>query len=304
MSITFTKMHGMGNDFVVVDGFIESFEPTPAEVAAICDRHLGIGADGVIIVRPARQGSSAHGFMDYINADGSLAQMCGNGVRVTAKFLVDRGYADASGAVTVDTRAGVKRVDVTVGEHGRVSRARVNMGAPILAAEKVPVLATSVGGFITLSLMTPWGAVTAVAVSMGNPHAVIFLDADGLAGELFDGEPALSTLDVDTLGAYLEQHPAFPEHTNVEFAVVNADGREIDMRVFERGVGETLACGTGACATLVAACLTGRAGRSARLNLLGGQLSIDWTESGDVHKTGPASTTYEGRWPALSPATA
>lgn len=294
MAYSFTKMHGLGNDFIVIDGMTSPIDLSSDDVSAMCDRHRGIGADGVIIVRPGEE----DGFMDYRNADGSLAQMCGNGVRVTAKFLVDHGYLPPGrDSLRIGTRAGLKEVRFeTAG--GKLSHATVNMGQPILEPTLIPVHApvdSDHGGVPyvgALTIPTPWCPATVTCVSMGNPHAVWFVDLESMPDELVRGD-RLDSLDLSAIGPYLESHTVFPEKANIEFVTVEPDG--LHMRVYERGVGETLACGTGACAVLVAAYLTGRTGPSSAVHLPGGTLHIDYREDG-VHMTGPASTVFHGTW--------
>lgn len=301
MRLSFTKLHGLGNDFVVVDDRTRSIELTPAQVQHICDRHFGVGADGVILVRPSERSSCA-GYMHYINSDGTLAQMCGNGVRCFAKFLVDNGIVDpAAGSLVADTLAGPRPITFTVDERGELDTATVDMGAPILDPALVPVDAAAnavsaqdVPYVRELPLESPWGTFRFTCVSMGNPHAVCFLDdLEALDGALFHtGTRTLAALDLDRIGAFYECHDAFPEKTNVEFAVVGTDG--IEMRVYERGCGETLACGTGACATNVAAALTGRASCENDVRLRGGTLHIAWADDNHVFMTGAARESFRG----------
>ena len=301
MRLSFTKLHGLGNDFVVVDDRTRSIELTPAQVQHICDRHFGVGADGVILVRPSERPSCA-GYMHYINSDGTFAQMCGNGVRCFAKFLVDNGIVDpAAGSLVADTLAGPRPISFTVDERGELDTATVDMGAPILNPALVPVDASAnavsaqnVPYVRELSLESPWGTFCFTCVSMGNPHAVCFLDdLDSLDDALFPArERTLAALDLDRIGAFYERHDVFPEKTNVEFAVVGADG--IEMRVYERGCGETLACGTGACATNVAAALTGRASCENDVHLRGGTLHISWADNDHVFMTGAARESFRG----------
>lgn len=279
----FEKMHGLGNDFIVIDGMEGDPGLDRAQVPALCDRHTGIGADGVIIVR---RSEGADGFMDYINADGTYASMCGNGVRVTAKFLVDHGYVSPTGSCVIDTRAGQRQITYTTSD-GLLAEATVDMGAPILQASQVPAVADMSAGYGVVEIETAWGQARLVTVSMGNPHAVWFLDPT-LASTPAD----LASLDIAGVGAFLESHEAFPEKANIEFVVPRPDG--LHMRVFERGVGETLACGTGACAVQVAAHLAGIATRAGNVHLPGGTLHIDWTGT-TVLMTGPAATVYLGR---------
>ena len=302
MELTFAKLHGLGNDFIFVDDFDCTVELTDEQVAGLCDRHFGIGADGIILVRPGVSDGAA-GYMHYINSDGSLAQMCGNGVRCTAKYLIDRGHVPAGAtSLVVDTLAGPKPISFEVDGAGRMTLATVDMGAPILEPSHVPVNApadavapdgTPYAGAVTLE--SPWGPFEFTCVSMGNPHAICFIDDWGALPDSLFADPAdksLDTLLLDGIGAYFESHPAFPEKTNVEFATVGDNG--IAMRVYERGCGETLACGTGACATNTAAHLTGRAGRENKVNLRGGTLHIRWDDNDRIYMTGPAEESFSG----------
>lgn len=314
--LPFAKLHGLGNDFVFFDDRDETLDLTMEQVRRLCDRRCGIGADGVILVRPARR-EGCDGLMYYINADGTLAQMCGNGVRCFAKYVVDRGIVDAEkGFLTVETLAGPRAIRFTTDGEGKLTQATVDMGAPVLEAAAVPIdptraeqvsqamLAeravrpcdgTARASATVLTLPYPAGGeFPFVCVSMGNPHAVCFVDDwSALPAHLFKGgEPSLATFDVDAVGAYFERHPAFPEKTNVEFACAGPD--DIAMRVFERGCGETMACGTGACTTLVAAALTGRSERENDVLLRGGALHILWDETDHVIMTGPAEEAFTG----------
>jgi diaminopimelate epimerase len=279
MDLHFTKMHGCGNDFVVIDDRAETLDLDESAVRLLCDRHFGIGADGIILVRPATD-PAAEFFMYYINADGSLAEMCGNGVRVFARYLCDAGLVTGS-HVAVQTLAGIKLIDIIRDGAGAFSLARVNMGAPVLTASDIP---TTLPGdpVVDATVATVMGEFAVTCVSMGNPHAVLWVDD-------VDEAP------VTTLGPVIEAADAFPRRTNVEFAEF-VDDTHIRLRVWERGVGETLACGTGACATLVAGVLTCRTGRRATVGLPGGDLDIEWVKDGPVLMTGPASTVYEGVW--------
>lgn len=302
MELDFAKLHGLGNDFVFIDDFSRDVDLTADQVAHLCDRHFGIGADGVILVRPSQDGDCA-AYMHYINSDGTLAQMCGNGVRCFAKYLVDRGYVQASdGRFVADTLAGPKPISFEVDEDDRLTKATVDMGRPVLDPAEVPVAfeanAESAQGAAfarEVAVPSPWGPFAFTCVSMGNPHAVCFIDdVEALSDALFadPSRKSLETLDLDKVGAFYESHEAFPEKTNVEFACVRPEG--IAMRVYERGCGETLACGTGACATNVAAALTGRAGRENDLMLRGGVLHIVWDENDHVLMTGPAVESFQG----------
>ena len=288
MRYDFAKLNGIGNDFVMIEDLDDEILLTPEQITALCDRHFGIGGDGVIIVKPSPRPECA-AYMDYYNSDGTRAQMCGNGVRCFAKFLVDRGIVDPkAGSFVADTLSGPKPISFTLDADGKLAQATVDMGAPILEPAQVP---TTFGG-----TETPYGRVALDAdffidghalrftcVSMGNPHAVTFVDKKGL--EL-----------VDSLGPLVENCEAFPEGTNVEFAHV--DGDVIRMRVWERGCGETLACGTGACAVAVACVLNGLTEDEVTVKLLGGDLKIKWDREKDtVYMTGPAEVVFDGEWP-------
>jgi diaminopimelate epimerase len=260
--VEFVKAHGSGNDFVVVEDLADRYRITPELVRAVCDRHFGIGADGLIRIAP---GIAAPYFMDYRNADGSLAEMCGNGVRVVGKYLGDRGYVGST--LDLETRAGVKHLELHADDRGGVDRVTVDMGPPVLEEQD-------------RKLEVDGRVVTATCVSMGNPHAVLFVDD-------VDAAP------VRTLGPALGRHPAFPQGTNVEFVQVVGDG-VVRQRTWERGVGETLACGSGACAVAVASQARGLAGRPLRVELRGGNLELDWTPGGGVRMTGPAREVAHG----------
>lgn len=302
MRIDFLKLDGLGNDFVMIDNMDGSIELSADQVARICDRHFGVGADGVILVQPSPREECA-GFMNYINSDGTLAQMCGNGVRCFAKFLVDNGIVDPSaGTLVADTLAGSKPIKFETDGEGKLTMASVNMGAPILEPAQVPIDAqanaqveSGVPSVQDLVIPSPWGDFAFTAVSMGNPHAICFIDDwNGLPDGLFKDPSAksLDTFDIDAIGAFYESNPIFPEKSNIEFAEIADDG--INMRVYERGCGETLACGTGACATRVAAAITGRAPSRGDVNLRGGTLHIDWSSGDEVIMTGPAEQTFSG----------
>ena len=302
MELDFVKLHGLGNDFVFIDDFSRDIELTQQQVSLLCDRHFGIGADGVIMVRPSKRSECA-AYMHYINADGTLAQMCGNGVRCFAKYLVDRGYVLASdGRFVADTLAGPKPISFEVDKHDKLTVATVDMGHPVLDSQDVPVDLPANAqndegiGFVKEQIIpSPWGDFGFTCVSMGNPHAICFIDDFSmLPDELFvnAGDKCLATLDLNRIGAYYESHSVFPEKTNVEFAHVG--NVAIEMRVFERGCGETLACGTGACATNVAAALTGRASRENDVVLRGGTLHIKWDADDHVMMTGPATEAFQG----------
>lgn len=282
MRYEFAKLDGAGNDFVMIEDMADKIAFTPAQVEAICDRHFGIGGDGVIVVKPSPRAECA-AYMDYYNSDGTKAQMCGNGVRCFAKFLVDRGIVDAAaGSFVADTLAGPRPIEFACDEQGKLVQATVDMGEPILVPEEVPTTLAAnheSGAAVEAQVTAGERSYAFTCVSMGNPHAITFID--DVAG-----------FDIEHIGPGFECADAFPEKANIEFAHV--DGDDIEMRVWERGCGETMACGTGSCATLVAANLTGRCGRKARVHLLGGVLSIDWGGDNHVYMTGPASENFTG----------
>ena len=267
--VPFTKMEGLGNDYIYVDPR-ETGELDWGRLAlAISDRHFGVGGDGLILVR---QDSDGHPRMEMYNADGSEGEMCGNGIRCVAIYLHRRGRMD--GEATIQTKAGPVGVVIEDESAGRV---RVDMGRPRLSPEDIPT--TLGGGEVELSGVD----LTGVAVSMGNPHFVTFWDD-------------VASASVTTLGPAVEHHAAFPNRTNVEFAQVISEGN-IRLRVWERGTGETMACGTGASATVVAAVTTGRASRHVRVTLPGGDLDVAWEDH--VFITGPCREVFAGTytWP-------
>lgn len=280
MELAFTKMNGIGNDFVFIEDLDEELDLDASAVAWLCDRHFGVGADGVILVRPASTPEADY-YMHYVNADGSLAEMCGNGARCFAKYLVDHGLVDgACDSLTIETLGGLKPVRFTRDADGTLLTATVDMGVPALVPADVPAL---IDGDIAVDVPveTAAGVFSLTAVGMGNPHAVIWVDD-------VDEAP------VETAGPVIEVDDRFPRHTNVEFAQL-VDQNTIRLRVWERGCGETLACGTGACATLVAASLSCRTGRSATIELPGGELTIDWSDADDrVYMTGGATEVFRG----------
>ncbi len=276
--VQFVKMHGAGNDFILVDclqgmGPLEGVDP--AEFSKrVCDRHFGIGADGLVLVLP----SDAAGFrMRIFNSDGSEAEMCGNATRCFGKYLFDRGLAGDS--VSLETLGGIKHIEVQ-SQNGKAVSATVNMGQPGLDAADIPI--TGFGGRVILQPLDVDGQrMEITCVSMGIPHCVIFVHS-------------AADVPLEEIGPRVETHPAFPEKTNVDFAEI-VSPEEVIMRVWERGAGVTLACGTGACATVVAGALTGKTGRRATVHLPGGDLLVDWREDGNVYMTGPAVETFRGR---------
>jgi len=271
--LPFTKMHGAGNDFIVLDALVEELPPLEPLAAQLCDRHFGIGADQLLVVHPSQ---TADFRMQIFNADGSQVEMCANGIRCLYKYLRDRGYTDAD-EIGVETLAGVVRPR-WVGR-GRVT---VDMGRPVLHPAKIPTtLGRGEGPVLDAPLEVEGETLVVSSVSMGNPHAVIFVEDP-------DAAP------VERLGPLIERHPAFPNRVNVEFVTALARNR-IRQRTWERGTGETLACGSGACAAAVVSMLRGAVDREVVVELRGGELEISWP-GGDAHvrMTGPAAEVYTG----------
>ncbi len=283
MELAFTKMHGLGNDFIIIEDLDGSLEFSPEAVQWFCNRHFGIGADGIIQIRRAAS-ADADFNMHYLNADGSLAEMCGNGIRCLAKYVADHELIERDrDEIVVETLGGPKRISLARDEGGDVVLATVDMGSPGLAAEDIPTTLTG-NPVLNVPLETQAGTFEVTCVSMGNPHCVIWVED-------------VETAPVHMVGPMIEEHPAFPERTNVEFAQLAGDDA-IRLRVWERGCGETLACGTGACATLVAGALGGKTGREATIDLPGGALAVEWNEdSGRVLMTGSAVEVFSGAVP-------
>ncbi len=279
--IVFVKMHGIGNDFVVI-GALDDL-PLPEEKLSefarfVCDRHFGVGADGVIWILPSQVADFK---MRIFNPDGSEAEMCGNGIRCAAKWFYDRDYAKGK-AVQVETLAGIKTVWVQE-ENGKAVAVTVDMGEPIFAPSLVPTSLGEGSEAIEVPLSVEGvGTYIVSAVSMGNPHCVIFVND-------------VDNFPVETIGPRIEHHPAFPKRTNVEFVQV-LSRNEMKVRVWERGAGLTLACGTGACASLVIASRTGRTDRKAKVHLPGGTLTIEWRDDGRIYMTGPAVEVFWGEF--------
>lgn len=278
MAIRFTKMHGIGNDYVYVNLQEEKVANPVALAVAVSDRHFGIGADGLILVGPSDVGDVS---MRVFNADGSEAEMCGNGVRCVAKYARDHGLADGD-EVRVETKAGVKTIRVFL-EKGVVVRACVDMGMPALERGKIPMIGPATEACIDERLEVGKQTFFVTCVSMGNPHCVVFVtDLAGVA--------------LEALGPMFENHEAFPERTNTHFVQVINQG-EVRMRTWERGSGITLACGTGASAVAVAGYLTGQAGGNVLVHLPGGDLELERTDDGHIFMTGPATEVFTGVWP-------
>ncbi len=272
----FTKMQGAGNDYVYVN-CLEEQVSNPAEVSKyVSDRHFGIGADGLILIKPSERADFE---MAMYNADGSQGEMCGNAIRCVAKYVYDRGMTDKR-QISIDTLAGIKYLELFL-ENGKVSRVKVDMGAPRLAAAEIPVKADT-EQVINAPIEVEGKTYEMTAVSMGNPHCVVFLEED------------VRELNLAAIGPAFENHPRFPKRIYTEFVNV-IDKSALRMRVWERGSGETLACGTGSCATAVAAILNGKTGAEVTVQLMGGELEIAWA-GGDapVYMTGPAVTVFDG----------
>ncbi len=276
----FTKMHGLGNDYIYINLFKEVVNDPAGLSRKMSDRHFGIGSDGIVLIGPAREESGADFRMQMFNADGSEAEMCGNAIRCVGKYVYDHEMTDKR-TISVETLGGVKTLDLTV-ERDKVSTVRVDMGEPVLKPSLIPM---SVEGdsFIDREIRVNGRTYKGTAVSMGNPHIVIPVSG-------------IDDLDLSLVGPQFEHHPLFPRRTNTEF-IENPDKGNIRMRVWERGAGETLACGTGASASLVASVLTGKANRKAIVHLLGGQLTVEWDEkTNHVFIDGPATTVFSGVW--------
>lgn len=273
----FTKMQGIGNDYVYVDCFQETVS-NPGEIAKfVSDRHFGIGSDGLILVKPS---DVADCEMDMYNLDGSQGAMCGNGIRCVAKFAYDKGIVNKKN-ISVATKSGIKYLDLTV-KNGKVSSVKVNMGSPILNAKTIPVVSPR-EQVINEPLDVNGKTYHITAVSMGNPHAIVYMDD-------------VDDLDIARIGPLFENHINFPDRINTEFVKV-IDRHTLQMRVWERGSGETLACGTGACAVAVASTLNGLVDEDVPITvkLLGGDLEILWNRQENlVYMTGPATTVFEG----------
>ena len=276
----FTKMHGAGNDYVYVDCFDEHVEDPSALAVAVSDRHFGIGGDGLILVMP---GDEAGVKMRIFNADGSEAEMCGNGIRCVAKYAYDHGLCRAN-PMEVETPAGVRTIDLDLDSDGKVVAATVDMGEPVLEPERIPVDVSS-SRAIDVPISTAGQDLFMTCVSMGNPHAVIYVDD-------------LDEVMLDQIGPAIERHAMFPQRVNVHFVHVHS-GTEVTMRTWERGSGITLACGTGASAVCVAGVIGDRSCRKILAHLPGGDLKLHWRKDDNhVSLTGPATEVFSGDWPA------
>lgn len=271
----FTKMHGIGNDYVYVNCLNEKIENPSAVAIVVSDRHFGIGSDGLILICPSEKADFK---MRMFNADGSEGEMCGNGIRCVGKFIYDKGLSKKK-TIDIETLAGIKILELEV-KNGEVKRACVDMGEPILKPAEVPVLFDG-ESCIDRHISSTVAEYNITCVSMGNPHAVTYVDS-------------VDAVEIEKEGPPMETHELFPNRINTEFVEVLDDGT-LKMRVWERGSGETLACGTGACAVLVASVLNGKSPRKNTVRLLGGDLDIEWNkEDNHVYMTGPAVTVFEG----------
>ncbi len=271
----FTKMHGIGNDYVYVNGFEENVTDKAAAAVKLSDRHFGIGSDGLIFINPSKVADFE---MEMYNSDGSRAEMCGNGIRCVAKYVYDSGLTDKT-EISIETLGGIKYLTLSV-EDGKVKEVTVDMGEPELTAEKIPVISSN-EKVISEDITVDGKNYQITAVSMGNPHAVVYYDG-------------IAQMDIEKLGPKFESHERFPRRINTEFVEV-IDRSTVSMRVWERGAGETLACGTGACAVTVASILNGLTDSKVKVKLLGGDLFIHWDqETNHVYMTGPAETVFQG----------
>ena len=279
----FTKMQGCGNDYIYIDGAREQVADKPELARRLSDRHFGVGGDGVIFINPSQEADFE---MEMYNADGSRGKMCGNGIRCVAKYVYDHGLT-RNNPLRIVSCGSVKTLYLELAD-GKVDTVRVDMGIPVFEAEKIPADpaatmegADAQGRLIGASYQVDGETWRMSAVSMGNPHAVIFV-------------PDTKPLDLLRMGPSFENHPAFPEGVNTEFVQI-LDREQICMRVWERGSAETLACGTGACASVAAAVLNGLTDRRVRVHLLGGDLEIHWSEEDQhIYMTGPARTVFQG----------
>lgn len=277
MKLKFSKMHGTGNDYIYINGFTEKLENPQKAAKELSDRHFAIGSDGLIIVAPSQMADVR---MIMYNADGSEGKMCGNGIRCVAKYAYDHGLTDKK-VMKIETASGIKTIEVTVNDENKVEYARVDMGKAVLKPKEIPMLNEG-DDFIAQEIEVNGVKYTATAVSMGNPHLVIFMKG-------------IDELDLDKIGPYFENHELFPEQVNTEF-VEMIDGHNFKMRVYERGTGETMSCGTGTCAVTVAAVLNGYAkyGEELNIHIKGGTLKDTYYEDGTVIMKGMATHVFDG----------
>ena len=276
----FTKMQGLGNDYVYVNCFEEKVARPSETAVRVSDRHFGIGADGLILIKPSEKADFE---MEMYNADGSRGEMCGNGIRCVAKYVYDYGLTDQT-HISIETLGGIKYLDLIV-EEGRVRLVKVDMGSPVLEAEQIPIIGLG-NRVLDEPIRVDDMEYRITGVSMGNPHGVVFLKD-------------VKNLEIEKIGPLFEHHECFPNRINTEFVHV-LDRHTAEMRVWERGSGETLACGTGACAVAVACVLNGFTEEEVTVKLLGGELQIRWDREKDrVYMTGPAEVVFDGEWPEV-----
>ena len=276
----FTKMQGLGNDYVYVNCFEEKVARPSETAVRVSDRHFGIGADGLILIKPSEKADFE---MEMYNADGSRGEMCGTGIRCVAKYVYDYGLTDQT-HISIETLGGIKYLDLIV-EEGRVRLVKVDMGSPVLEAEQIPIIGLG-NRVLDEPIRVDDMEYRITGVSMGNPHGVVFLKD-------------VKNLEIEKIGPLFEHHECFPNRVNTEFAHV-LDRQTAEMRVWERGSGETLACGTGACAVAVACVLNGYTEEEVTVKLLGGELQIRWDREKDrVYMTGPAEVVFDGEWPEV-----
>ncbi len=276
----FTKMQGLGNDYVYVNCFEETVAHPSETAVQVSDRHFGIGADGLILIKPSEKADFE---MEMYNADGSRGEMCGNGIRCVAKYVYDYGLTDQT-HISIETLGGIKYLDLIV-EEGRVRLVKVDMGSPVLEAEQIPIIGLG-NRVLDEPIRVDDMEYRITGVSMGNPHGVVFLED-------------VKNLEIEKIGPLFEHHECFPNRVNTEFVHV-LDRHTAEMRVWERGSGETLACGTGACAVAVACVLNGFTEEEVTVKLLGGDLQIRWDRETDrVYMTGPAEVVFDGEWPEV-----
>lgn len=273
----FTKMHGLGNDYIYIDCFKEKIEKPSKLAKEMSDRHFGVGSDGIVLIMPSQ---IADFKMRIFNSDGSEAEMCGNGIRCFGKYVFDNKMTDKS-VVSVETLGGIKILHM-ITEEGKVTLVKVDMGEPILEPSRIPAISNK-DKFISEEIEINDKKYKVSCVSMGNPHAIVYLDD-------------IDKLEIEKIGPKFEHNKLFPNRINTEFVKV-IDRRSLQMRVWERGSGETLACGTGACAVLVSSVLNNYSDRKAMIKLLGGNLTVEWDEKDNhVYMTGPAVEVFEGEW--------
>ncbi len=277
MKLQFTKMEGLGNDYVYIDSTQRDIRLTPEQIRKISNRNFGVGSDGVILIRKSE---IAEFKMDMYNSDGSSSEMCGNGIRCVGKFVYDKGLTSNLNP-RIETGAGILTLDMKPNHHNKIELVTVDMGEPILEPERIPIVWKDSKPVLEEEVSIQGKNYQISSVSMGNPHCILFV-------------PDNQSYPVAEVGPLIENHlELFPRRVNVEFVTILGKDH-LSQRTWERGAGETLACGTGACAVAVVSHLTGRTGRSVQVDLPGGTLWIEWKKNGHIFMTGPANTTFEG----------